>query len=492
MNFSIRTKLLLIIGVVFVVLATGIIGVSTYMVRNITREAERVIDAGTNDVYTEKVRSIFNDLQKSYATLQATLKETGLAGTQMAAAYETEAQNEAVKVLHSHYYGKTGGDAARIYPFILDGKGLIVLHPDLPRGDNSISNRHTAFVQKMLQTERGVLQYSDKGENKWVFYRQFGPWKWTIGFDIPESVKYAGVRNITKMLLSLRNNLTIIDALLAVMAMITLGFYITGKIISPINVVINGLNDGSTQVAEAASQMASTNLSIAQGAAEQAATIEETSASCEQLSSMTRQNADNANQADALMETTNNVVGQANNSMAELIDAMENISSASKQTAKIIKTIDEVAFQTNLLALNAAVEAARAGAAGAGFAVVADEVGNLAKRTSEAARNTETLIQSTIIKVKDGSNLVSKTSEAFGQVAANASKVKELLAEISAASGEQAQGVEQINRAVVEVDKVVQQTAAFTEEGAGASEQLSGQASVMKDKVRDLITLVGG
>jgi methyl-accepting chemotaxis protein len=207
---------------------------------------------------------------------------------------------------------------------------------------------------------------------------------------------------------------------------------------------------------------------------------------------MTRQNAENANQANNLMKEANQVVGQANDSMKELTTSMEEITQASEETSKIIKTIDEIAFQTNLLALNAAVEAARAGEAGAGFAVVADEVRNLALRAADAAKNTADLIEGTVKKVKDGSELVGKTAEAFAEVATSANKVGELVGEIAAASNEQAQGIDQVNKAMADMDKVTQQTAANAEESASASEEMNAQAVQMKGAVADLGALVDG
>jgi methyl-accepting chemotaxis protein len=210
------------------------------------------------------------------------------------------------------------------------------------------------------------------------------------------------------------------------------------------------------------------------------------------MNSMTRGNADNAKQADSLMLETTRVVQAANQSMGELTVSMKEVSTASEETAKIIKTIDEIAFQTNLLALNAAVEAARAGEAGAGFAVVADEVRNLAMRAAEAAKNTANLIEGTVSKVKEGSELVGKTATAFGEVAESTHKVKELVGEIAAASMEQAQGVDQINKAVTEMNGVTQQVAANAEESASSSEELNAQAEQMKGYVEELTAIVGG
>ena len=178
--------------------------------------------------------------------------------------------------------------------------------------------------------------------------------------------------------------------------------------------------------------------------------------------------------------------------MGRLTESMGEITRASEETSKIIKTIDEIAFQTNLLALNAAVEAARAGEAGAGFAVVADEVRNLAMRAADAAKNTANLIEGTVKKVKDGSDLVSRTNEAFQQVAGSSAKAADLVAEIAAASNEQAQGINQINTAVTELDKVTQQNAANAEESASAAEEMSAQAETMLGMVGELVAMVGG
>ncbi|MFZ5450994.1 MAG: methyl-accepting chemotaxis protein [Thermodesulfobacteriota bacterium] len=273
---------------------------------------------------------------------------------------------------------------------------------------------------------------------------------------------------------------------------IVMALFLTRSITKPITRAIAGLTEGSDQVAAAAVQVSSASQSLAQGASEQAAALEETTSSLEEMNSMTRGNADNAKQADVLMGEAARVVQAANQSMGELTTSMREVSAASEETAKIIKTIDEIAFQTNLLALNAAVEAARAGEAGAGFAVVADEVRNLAMRAAEAAKNTANLIEGTVTKVQEGSSLVEKTATAFNQVTESTSKVKELVGEIAAASSEQAQGVDQINKAVNEMNGVTQQVAANAEESASSSEELNAQAEQMKGYVQELSVIVGG
>lgn len=286
---------------------------------------------------------------------------------------------------------------------------------------------------------------------------------------------------------------TFIVALIGIclLVAVTLAFMIIRSITRPINRVIEGLNEASEQVVSASGQVSSSSQSLAEGASEQAASIEETSSSLEEVSSMTKQNAEHSNEANSLMKETNQVVNLANNAMNELTMSMQGITTASEKTQKVVKTIDEIAFQTNLLALNAAVEAARAGEAGAGFAVVAEEVRNLAMRSAEAAKNTAVLIEDTVKKVKDGSELVTKTNESFSNMAGSSQKVGELVSEIAAASDEQAKGIEQVNIAVAEMDKVVQQNAANAEESAGASEEMNAQAKDMKGFVETLSSLVG-
>jgi methyl-accepting chemotaxis protein len=267
---------------------------------------------------------------------------------------------------------------------------------------------------------------------------------------------------------------------------------ITRSITKPINIISENIKQGAQQVSMGSNQLANTSQSLAAGASQQAASIEETSASIEEMSAMTKQNAENANHADILTKDAVEAITKADDTMRDLTISMDEISKSGEQISKIIKTIDEIAFQTNLLALNAAVEAARAGEAGAGFAVVADEVRNLAMRAADAAKDTSVLIEGTVKKVGEGSEMVAKTNEAFKEVSISTGKVGGLVSEIAAASNEQSQGIEQINIAVSEMDRVVQQNAASAEESASTSEEMNAQAEVMNDMVNDLVILNKG
>ena len=256
--------------------------------------------------------------------------------------------------------------------------------------------------------------------------------------------------------------------------------------------IAGSLDSGSEQVASAANQVSSASQTLAEGASEQAASIEETSASLEEMSSMTKRNAENAQKANDLASQTRTAADKGAADMQTMNAAMQAIKTSSDDIAKIIKTIDEIAFQTNILALNAAVEAARAGEAGLGFAVVADEVRNLAQRSAQAAKETAAKIEGAISKTGQGVGISQKVSETLNEIVTKARQVDELAAEVASASREQTQGITQINAAVGQMDKVTQSNAASAEESAAAAEELNAQALTMRNSVSELSNLVGG
>ncbi|MFW6061634.1 MAG: methyl-accepting chemotaxis protein [Planctomycetota bacterium] len=284
----------------------------------------------------------------------------------------------------------------------------------------------------------------------------------------------------------------LIGAVCAGMAGIALAVVITRGISRALQRVVDGLAAASEQTASAAGQVSATSQSLAEGASEQAASLQETSASVEQSASMAKQNAANATEAQNLAHNAKGNTDRGAEAMERMSGAINDIKASSDETAKIIKTIDEIAFQTNLLALNAAVEAARAGEAGKGFAVVAEEVRNLAQRSADAARNTSALIEAAVQKADHGVAISDEVAAVLRDIAEGNSKASDLVSEIAAASNEQAQGIDQINTAVGQMDQVTQSTAANAEESASAAEELSAQAEELQHMVRELERVVYG
>jgi methyl-accepting chemotaxis protein len=377
--------------------------------------------------------------------------------------------------------GKTG------YTFMVDRNGIIIVHPN-PKHiltlDLKTIKDMKSFADKMMAHQTDVESYTFEGIKKLAGFAPVDLTGWSIGVTQP-------VDEFMGSIIAMRKTMILVSIIFLGIALTGIWLFSRG-ISKPIYRIIEGLNEGADQVASAAGEVSSASQSLAEGSSEQAASIEETSSSLEEMSSMTKQNANNAGQAHALMKEAGDSVQTASISMSELTSSMSDILKASDETSKIIKTIDEIAFQTNLLALNAAVEAARAGEAGAGFAVVADEVRNLALRAAEAAKTTANLIEGTSKKVREGSEHVNRSNAVFSRVAESTSKIGDLIGEIAAASSEQAKGIEQVNIAVIEMEKVTQQNAATAEESAASSEEMNAQAEQMKSMVNELVAIVGG
>jgi len=279
---------------------------------------------------------------------------------------------------------------------------------------------------------------------------------------------------------------------LAVVLGMGLGIIITRSIVSALTRVMSELGRGADQVQVASGQVAEASQEMADGASNQASSLEETSATLEEMAAMTRDNAASADEASQLTGELQDVVRSGQASMGRMTGAIEKIKDSSDQTARIIKTIDEIAFQTNLLALNAAVEAARAGDAGKGFAVVAEEVRNLARRSAEAAQDTADLIDQSQSNANGGVEVTQEVSGALEEIVEGIDRVNELMTSVSQANGEQSRSVGEINTGVAQLDTVTQNNAANAEESASASEELSGQARELNEMVQVLGQVVNG
>jgi methyl-accepting chemotaxis protein/methyl-accepting chemotaxis protein-1 (serine sensor receptor) len=251
------------------------------------------------------------------------------------------------------------------------------------------------------------------------------------------------------------------------------------------------IGDGASEIASAASEVSSSSQSLAQGSSEQAASLQETSASSGEINAMARKNTGSLGSVSSLVTESQQHVGQAQEALSEMVTSMNEINASSGKISKIIQVIDEIALQTNILALNAAVEAARAGEAGLGFAVVANEVRNLAQRSAQSAKDTAGLIEESIAKSKDGRAKLELVAAAVGAITDSSTKVKSLVDKVAVGSREQAHGSEQVAKAIAQMEKVTQTTAASAEESAAAAESLSAQSATLQDIVERLTAMVG-
>lgn len=252
------------------------------------------------------------------------------------------------------------------------------------------------------------------------------------------------------------------------------------------------ITESADQVSSSAQQVMASSQALAQGSSEQAATLEETSASAEEINSMTHKNAENARSTASETESADHLLKETTQKLDQMIGSMNEINASSEKISRIIRVIDEIAFQTNILALNAAVEAARAGEAGMGFAVVADEVRNLSQRCAQAAKDTSTLIEESIVRSQDGKVRLDEVANCVRKVVDNASRIKVLAGEVHVGSQEQERGIEQIAKAVTQMQRVTQSTAASAEQGASAGEEMSAQASELQNAAKLLQELIGG
>ena len=362
---------------------------------------------------------------------------------------------------------------------VIAGKGFNV-------GDNFASANDKLY--KIIENEVskknvGYIEHTDSLAKKVMAYTVL-PNKFILLMDVP-------VKNIPTNLAQ-TIFLLILVGVFAVLVTIFFAIRLGNSIAVPIKRAIDGLNMGSEEVTSAASEVSAASQALAEGTSEQAAAIQETSATLEETSSMVHQNRENTQQAAILAKQAKQYAEKSNVEMSKMSDSMTNLKNSSNEIAKIIKVIDEIAFQTNILSLNAAVEAARAGDAGKGFSVVAEEVRNLAQRSAKAAKDTTVIIESNI-ELSDSSVSIAKVvKESVEAIGEQARKVSDLLEEISVATNEQAQGVEQINQAISQMEIALQSNATTADQSASASSSLQEQSINLREIVDSLVILVDG
>ncbi len=390
-----------------------------------------------------------------------------------------------VKMLQGKVYGKSG------YPYVINQQGVLVNHPKygLASPVNIGDSKHGALSDivkgPMLKGEQGVSRYSFEGVDKFVAFAplRVGKHTYSIAATCPvhellglaSSIKASAdekSREVSRIV-------GVSAAALAVLGMLV-GWFYSRRIARPLAGAISGLSRGGDEMAQCSEEIAAASQLLADGASAQAASLEQSSSAMEQMASIARSNAESVVRLHELGAESEQSMKASHQALQKTHEKMNLIASSGEQMAVINRSIDEIAFQTNLLALNAAIEAARAGEAGAGFAVVADEVRNLSKRASDAARQAQSLISETLHHIKEGQDNIHATRDEFVKMGDAGTKVMGLVGEIKEAVSEQSKGIEQVNLALREMDRVVQTNAAQAEQTAAESEQLSRQAAQIR------------
>ncbi len=398
------------------------------------------------------------------------------------------------------------------YVFVLNAEGqkagdYVISQNGMRDGENIYNARSpdgSYFVREMVAEAKSlsnggykIIRYpwknaSDGRERmKITVYAYYEPWDWLIGVGSYEDEFYAAVSDLHNTLKSVEHiqmAVTLFAGLLAAGGF----FWLAAGISRRLNQIGDDLNASASQLLLTADEVTSATQSLAEGSTEQAAALEQTSASLEEMSGMARSNADSASQARNISTETRKAVDQSSREMKQMLAAMDSIKQSSTEISSIIKTIDEIAFQTNLLALNAAVEAARAGEAGKGFAVVAEEVRNLASRSAEAARETSQRIEDAVSNGDRGADICSRVARSLEEIVVRVGKVDAIIDEISEANSQQTTGIDQINDAVGHMDQTVQTSSAAAQENAAAAQELSTQAFELQRIVESLIVVIEG
>ena len=369
------------------------------------------------------------------------------------------------------------------YVYVYNKSGLIIAHPNRS-AVMKLDISKEAWGTEMLQRKKGYIDYVLDNVYRLGAYATTSDLGWGLSVCVPMAELLNPVKKIGWLIL-------VIGVISLALASLVVTM-ILKSVVDPINRLSNALAENASHVGESASHVSASSQSLAQGASEQAASLEETSASLEEMGGITRNNAGNSQKAKELANLAKNAAISGTEDMKLMSEAMSAIKNSSDGIAKIIKTIDEIAFQTNILALNAAVEAARAGEAGMGFAVVADEVRNLAQRSAQAAKETAEKIEDAIQKSQNGVQISDKVAKSLDEITSKAREVDQLVAEIATASNEQSQGIQQISTAMTQMDKVTQSNAANAEESASASSELHSQAEQLSQIAQEMMEVVNG
>lgn len=407
---------------------------------------------------------------------------------------EAEAKSMALEDLKNiKYQGKN-------YIWVMDYDSKYLYHPTRPVGfdGKTLTNKkgehyietltENAINNKEIFLKDASAKPGDPSKKKYpkiMYARAFSDWQWIVATGIY-------IDEIDTMTFNTFVRIFAISFIAASLILLILSQSFVKRLIAMMNSLSNALRRTSEEVSSASENLESSSNVLADGSNRQASAIQETSATIEETASMVRQNNENTKQATILSRNTKQYADESTDATQKMMETMNELEVSSHEISKIIKAIDDIAFQTNILSLNAAVEAARAGDAGQGFAVVAEEVRNLAQKSAQAAKNTESIIEHNINLSKQGFEMAKEVETSLTKINDEVKKVDELLNEIAVATNEQAQGVDQINKAITQMEEALQTNAGTAENTSSASRQLLAQSSSMDNIVGELSSIING
>ena len=502
MNFRIVTRIWLMLGIAFLAVSFGTV-IYLYEFKNrLVHDRQQELNHVT-DVAVSAVQRLY-DLAKSGAIT------------------EQEAQQQALATVKVMRY------ATNEYFWINNMDGVMVMHPIRADLDNTDAGKlkdpnGKHFILEMIalvkQSGSGFFYYmwpkpgSDTPVPKLSYVKGFKPWGWTIATGVyiddierdflRDALRMGGGTVVLLVILGIGGLLIANSIVVPLNRVVTTAervaagdlnvqLTIRGRdevarvltamkaMVEQLQMIVGNVVESTNQLGLSAEQIANESGDLSQRTEEQAAALEETAASMEELTSTVKSTADNAHQANQLSELARDKAEQGGQIIKSTVTAMTAIHQSSNKIAEIISIIDEIAFQTNLLALNAAVEAARAGEQGRGFAVVASEVRKLAQRSANAAKEIKDLIAESVNKVEDGGRLVEKSGQSLDELVVAIKKVSDIVAEMAAATREQASGIEQVNKAIMQMDQVTQQNAGLVAHAAQASQAVNSEAASLQ------------
>lgn len=407
---------------------------------------------------------------------------------------EAQAKALAVKDISSlRYQGKN-------YVWVMDYNCIYFYHPVRPYGfdgktlvnkkgehyikdlaDNAINNKDVYLLDYSVKPG----DPSKKKYPKFMAGRAYPKWQWVVATGIY-------VDSIDKMAWQTFYNIFIVNIISILLILLVINKFVLKRTFNFLNEITEKLKKTAVSVSESAFTFEESSQTLAKGSNEQASAVQETSASMEETSSMVKQNNDNTKQATILAKNAREYATESAKATKQMMETMNELETSSQEISNVIKAIDEIAFQTNILSLNAAVEAARAGEVGKGFAVVAEEVRNLAQRSANAAKDTGTIIENNIALSKRGFEMAKNVDSSLNKITDEVVKVDEILDEIAVATNEQAQGIEQINRAIRQMEDNLDENAKIAENTSQASKDLMEHSDAMNDVVDKMSNAING